>query len=290
MQAATQRRIERALDSRIVRLVAVAGGDINQAWRADLDDDRRVFIKTNANAPRGMFYTEALGLGWLAEPSALRVPAVVAASDAAAAGLDAFLVLEWIESSAPTRTFDATLGRGLGELHREGAARFGLQYDNFIGSLSQSNRPHDTWVAFYWCERIEPQLRTAIDRGRLDQSMARKSEILGTRLQALMGPEEPPARLHGDLWSGNLMVGPAGEPCLIDPAVYGGHREMDLGMMLLFGGFSESTIAAYREVYPLAPGAEERRGLMQLYPLLVHVNLFGGSYSARASDIVKAYI
>jgi fructosamine-3-kinase len=266
------------LGSPVVGSSALSGGDINQAHRIALADGRRLFVKTNPRAPAGMFAAEARGLGWLAESRALRVPEVVAVS-----AVDAevhFLVLELVGGGAPGRGFDEALGRGLAALHRFGAPGFGLDHDNFIGRLPQSNLPAAGagWAAFYRERRLEPQLRRAADSGLASPAMRRGFERLWAALESLVGPAEPPARLHGDLWGGNLMCDESGAPCLIDPAVYGGHREIDLAMMRLFGGFGARVFAAYDEAWPPSPGQPERVGLYQLYPLMVHVNLFGGGY------------
>jgi fructosamine-3-kinase len=189
-----------------------------------------------------------------------------------------FLVLELVPTGAPACDFDEKLGRGLAALHRFGASGFGLDHDNFIGSLPQANAPIGSWPEFYRERRLEAQLRRAADEGRASTRMRQGFERLFRVLDDLCGPAEPPARLHGDLWGGNLLCDDRGAPCLIDPAVYGGHREMDLGMMRLFGGFGARVFEAYDEVWPLADGHHERVPLYQLYPLMVHVNLFGGSY------------
>jgi fructosamine-3-kinase len=265
-----------ALGSSVAHAGSLAGGDINQAYEIGLSDGRRLFAKANARSPRGMFAAEARGLGWLAEAGALRVPRVVAVS--APEAPSQFLVLELVGSGRPARDFDERLGQGLAALHRFGAPGFGLDHDNFIGRLPQSNAAAPTWVAFYRERRLEAQLRRAVDGGLASDRMRRGFDRLFAALDDLVGPAEPPARLHGDLWGGNLLCDQAGYPCLIDPAVYGGHREMDLAMMRLFGGFGAGVFAAYDEAWPLADGAAERVTLYQLYPLMVHVNLFGGSY------------
>ena len=260
-----------ALGSLVRDRRALSGGDINEAYAVTLADGRAFFVKTNRRPPPGMFPAEARGLAWLGQPGALRVPAVAAVDES-------FLALELLRSTPRTASFDEDLGRGLATLHRAGAPGFGLDHDNFIGRLPQSNRPASDWSTFYRRERLEPQLRRALDARVAPASLGRRLDRLCARLDALVGPPEPPARLHGDLWSGNLMGDDRGAPCLVDPAVYGGHREMDLAMMRLFGGFGPRVFAAYAESYPLAAGDEERVPLYQLYPLLVHVNLFGGSY------------
>jgi fructosamine-3-kinase len=289
MDSRVRQAIEVELDARIVKASRLSGGDINDAFRLELADGRAVFAKTNARAAASMFPSEARGLRFLAEPQVIRVPRVLAVSDAQRHDVG-FLVLEYVESARPKANFDEDLGRKLAALHRAGAANFGLDHDNFIGRLPQSNTACASWAEFYRTRRLEPQLRLAESSGHATQRMQRGFEKLFARLTELVGPNEPPARLHGDLWGGNLHVDDHGHPCLIDPAVYGGHREMDLAMMKLFGGFGERVFSAYGEAFPLAPGHPERVALYQLYPLMVHVNLFGGGYAASVERALASYI
>jgi fructosamine-3-kinase len=289
IDAGTRAAIETALGSRIERAASLSGGDINAAYRLELADGRRVFAKTNDRADPAMFPAEARGLAWLAEARALRIPEVIAVSGGRR-GEPAFLVLELIDSSAPARGFDETLGRGLAALHGFGAPAFGLDHDNFIGPLPQSNVASGRWADFFRDARLVPQLELARLRGRVDAGLEGGFDRLLSRLEDLVGPDEPPARLHGDLWGGNLHVGDDGAPCLIDPACYGGHREIDLAMMRLFGGFSERVFAAYAEYLPLAPGHAERLPLYQLYPLMVHLNLFGSGYLSGVKSALERYV
>jgi len=286
MDRALSAAVREKLGQDVVSSRALSGGDINDAFQATLADGRVVFVKSHPRAPRQMFVTEARGLDWLREASALRVPEVLAASSGEGGG-PSFLVLEYIEPTSRSDSFDEILGRGLARLHRSGAPFFGLDYDNFIGSLEQSNGRSADWATFYREQRLERQVRRAVDRGLFDAGLRRDFDELFHGLDSLVGPHEPPSRLHGDLWGGNLHVDDRGEPCLIDPAVYGGHREVDLAMMRLFGGFGPRVFAAYDEACPLSPGAERRVPLYQLYPLLVHVNLFGRSYVGSVSRALR---
>lgn len=269
----------------------VGGGSINHAARVVLADGREVFVKHHPDAPAGSFAAEAHGLEWIAEARALRTPVVLGVGDEPGAR---FLALGWIAPGGvgDTRSGDGgspaeRFGRGLARLHRAGAPCVGLDRDNLIGPLPQPNAPCDTWAEFYGARRILPMARRAIDAGRLDAALAPRIDALVARLPDLCGPPEQPARLHGDLWAGNAILDAAGGPVVLDPAVHGGHREMDLAMMRLFGGFPAAAFDAYAEEHPLAPGHEDRVELCQLYPLLVHVVLFGGSYAARAEGIVR---
>jgi fructosamine-3-kinase len=286
VNAATRAALAQALGSAVAQVVPLAGGDINQAFEVQLVDGRSVFAKTNARAPVGFFEAEARGLRWLGEARALRVPEVLAVG----APESPFLALELLEPSAPEPGFEERLGQGLARLHGFGAPSFGLDRDNFVGSLPQANQPRPSWAEFYRECRLLPLLERARRRGLLDAEFERAAERVLSRLEQRVGPDEPPARLHGDLWAGNLHVAGGGEPALIDPAVYGGHREIDLAMMRLFGGFGPRVFAAYAESAPLAPGHQGRVALYQLYPLLVHAVLFGAGYVARARSCLLPYL
>jgi fructosamine-3-kinase len=242
----------------------IAGGDINDAFRARTDDGRTVFVKSHYAAPPSMFEAEAAGLEWL-RTGPLRVPRVLEVADD-------HLVLEWLELAG--RPELGQLGRGLAVLHALGAPSFGLERSNYLATLPQDNTPAPDWPTFYVERRMRPLCTRAglgVDR-ELDALRARADRF---------GPPEPPARLHGDLWWGNVASLAGGEPVIIDPAVYGGHREIDLAMLALFGGLPDALMAAYEEVAPLAPGWRERVALHQLYPLAAHACLFGGGYGAQ---------
>lgn len=279
--------LERLLGARITLSRSVAGGDINQASRVELADGRTIFVKANSSAPPRMFELEAHGLEWLSAAEAISVPRVVGVGRCSCMG---FLALEWIDVGARTARFDEDFGRALSVLHRSSPPCFGLDRDNYIGNLDQLNRRCSEFAEFYATQRLIPQFELAARKGLFDQAMRARFDRLIQRLASVLGEAEGPARLHGDLWSGNCLCGRDGRAWLIDPAVYGGHRELDLAMMRLFGGFSERTFDAYAESFPLAGGYRERVALMQLYPILVHVNLFGGSYVASARRIIDRYV
>ena len=270
----------RALGSGVRDARQVAGGDINDAWAVELDDGRRAFVKTRAGAQPGEYATEAAGLRWLGSvDGGLAVPEVLAVDDA-------FLALGWIEEGRLDPGGQEELGRGLARIHAAGAPAFGAPPPGAphgglrLGAIELPAATGDDWATFYAEHRLAPLLRAAADRGALPDPSAIERAI--ARLPELAGPPEPPARLHGDLWSGNVLAGRDGRPRLIDPAAYGGHREVDLAMLELFGAPSPRMLAAYEEVHPLAPGYEQRVPLWQLLPLLVHAILFGGGYGASA--------
>ena len=271
-----------ALGAKPVTLAAVSGGDVAAAHRAELDDGRRVFVKTHDDPPPGFFTTEATGLRWLRDVGSVRVPEVLAVSDD-----PPFLALEWIDEGRPGPGTEAELGRGLADLHLAGAPSFGREDRRTTGSRGLPNEPCETWAEFYATQRLLPLARLARDGRALPDAAIADLERVAARLDELGGPAEPPARLHGDLWAGNRLVDRDGRSWLIDPAAHGGHREFDLAMMRLFGGFGERCFATYDDAHPLADGWEARVPLHQLAPLVVHAIKFGGGYVAgteRALD------
>lgn len=278
-----------ALGSRVTATVHLGGGSISQAHRMSLEDRRSVFVKSHPGGLPQMFRREAEGLQWLTETATVRVPRVLAVGDDEGTDLR-FLVLEWIEPGPRSSAWDDELGRSLAALHRFGTGHFGLAQDNFIATIEQRNTPTESWAEFYATNRLAPLVHAARDQGRLTADTVTAFDRLYERLDVLVGPPEPPARLHGDLWAGNAVADMSGDPWLVDPAVYGGHREVDLAMMRLFGGFGDACFRAYDEVHPLADGHEERVGLYQLYPLLVHVVLFGGGYASTLTHQLARYL
>ena len=294
--------VERALESAgyagaVARAVPIGGGCINHGAWLVTDADESFFLKWNVHAPAGMFAAEADGLRALAAADALRVPQVIAHGDA-----PAFLLLEYVEPGRPGRDYAERLAAGLAALHRSanGATDprwghgWGWPRDNFIGSLDQANATSPTWGAFWRDRRLAPQLALARERGHFAGAGARTIERVLERGEAMLAPveDEGPSLLHGDLWGGNVYADAEGRPVLIDPAVYRGHREVDLAMSELFGGFPSGWPDAYDDAWPIdAAYHDHRRALYQLYYLLVHVNLFGGGYEAgclTAADVVLA--
>ncbi|MEY2432086.1 MAG: hypothetical protein QOC92_1811 [Acidimicrobiaceae bacterium] len=232
------------------------------------------FRKHNPNAPADFFAVEANGLEWLREANTVAVPRVVAVGDD-------FIELERIEHGRWTDAADERFGRELAALHRAGAESFGGERGAYIGPLPMPNEIADDWPSFYWHQRIEPFLHAISSRGLFER--------LQSRIHGIAGPPERPARIHGDLWRGNVLADPTGTPWVIDPAAHGGHRETDLAMMRLFGGFSDRCFAAYDEAFPLADGWRERIALHQIHPLLVHAVLFGGAYVGQALAAARCY-
>jgi fructosamine-3-kinase len=283
--AAIAAHLERLLGEPVRHVERVSGGDICEAWRAELDRGP-VFAKSRDDAP-DMFRSEAAGLRWLAEPGGAPVAQVLAADEAV-------LVLEWIDVGGRTDEAEEKLGRGLATVHLAGAPAFGSappggSVSGFVHRLDVDLPPATSWAEYFVEQRLRPLVEEAERRGALPDGAPARAERLAGRVGELAGPPEPPARLHGDLWAGNVVWGSDDEPWLIDPTAHGGHRETDLGMMRLFGGFGPRTFAAYQEAFPLADGWEDRIALHQLQPLLVHACLFGGGYGGQVDAILRAY-
>jgi fructosamine-3-kinase len=292
MSSAPLAEIAAGLGERLVGSTPVSGGSINDAFRIELESGRRVFVKSRAGAPAAEFAAEAAGLTWLHAAVAVPVPEVLAVGG----GEDPWLALEWIAPGSLSAEGEEELGRGLAALHRSGAPSHGSlppgSPDEIlrIGSVAFPSRPAASWPELYAEQRLLPALRMARDRGSIGGDDADAVERVCEQIEVLAGPPEPPARLHGDLWAGNVLAGSDGMPWLIDPAAYGGHREIDLAMLRLFGGPGKRAFAAYDEAHPLAGGHEERIELWQLLPLLVHAVLFGGSYGASAGRAARRYL
>lgn len=280
--AGTAARAEALIGHGVVSTTPVAGGDICTATRLRLSDGSNAVIKTRPQAPARFFSQEADGLRWLAEAGGAPVPEVLGVDDEC-------LVLAWVEPGKPTPEAAEDFGRSLAATHAAGSATFGREVDGFIGLAPLPNRPLPTWPEFYASRRVMPYVRAAVDRKALTIEQAGTIETTMRRIHDVAGPAEPAARLHGDLWSGNIVWSTEGRVWLIDPAAHGGHRETDLAMLALFGApHLQRILDAYDEAAPLADGWRQRVPLHQLHPLLVHAVMFGGSYGSRATAAAQA--
>ena len=273
----------------VVSRSSCGGGCINQAEIFELADGRRFFVKSNSNCGSDFFAKELLGLQAMAATDTVNVPEVVG-SGRVTGGVH-FLILQAVDSAAPSPDFSEILGRQLARMHRaeSGVQRFGFGEDNFLGSSAQPNAWCESWAEFWVQQRLGFQFSLARKNGYGEPSFNDLAERLLSRVSELVSTSEPPALIHGDLWSGNYMVGGDGQPVLIDPAVYYAHREAEFGMTTLFGGFDDRFYAAYQEVWPLPDGSTDRIAIYRLYHLLNHLNLFGSSYRSQCLEIMKRY-
>ncbi len=277
--------ISKEIQKPINQVSPLSGGDINDVYLLESGQEKWV-IKVNSRQKfPSMFEAERAGLGELAKSNSIKVARPILTGESEE---QSYLLLDYISQGPKTNSFWENFGEQLAQLHRVSNPQFGLDHDNYIGSLKQYNKQHNSWSDFYIHQRLEPQLEMAINSGNLKGSL-RTFERLYDKLDNLF-PQEPSALLHGDLWSGNFICGKNETPWLIDPAVYYGHREMDIGMMHLFGGFDQSLFDVYNNITPLENGWQERIPLTQLYPLLVHVNLFGEGYVGSLKSILNRFV
>lgn len=279
-QPLVAKRAEELLGAAVVATAPVAGGDIATATKLRLSTGQTALMKTLTQAPTGFFEAEAAGLRWLAEvEGGVPVPALLGADSEC-------VILAWVEQTAKTPVeAAAAFGQQLATTHAAGADAWGLADDGYIGRLPLPNRACDSWPEFYAVRRVLPYLKLARDRDAITPEDAAAVEAVVGRLTTLL-PEESPARVHGDLWNGNCLWGQDGRVHVIDPAAHGGHREVDIAMLHLFGlPHLPRVMQAYNDATPLADGWEDRLGIHQLFPLLVHACMFGGGYGARAGAV-----
>jgi protein-ribulosamine 3-kinase len=270
--------------TKVLNARSVSGGCINNAVIVDTDRGQ-FFLKWHSAIPPDMFAKEAMGLQLLAKPNIIKIPEVIGYGS-----LDGrhFLVIECIRSAGQANRFWENFGRALADLHHQSSDYFGLDHNNYIGKLPQTNTPTDNWIDFFIDQRLEAQLLLAIENNLVKTDFINMYRKFYDRLPQLL-PTEKPSLLHGDLWSGNFMIGADGEACLIDPAVYYGHREIELAFTTMFGGFDSAFYLAYQSSWPLEPGWRERFEIYNIYPSMVHANLFGASYLYEVMAVLRRY-
>ena len=276
--------LESRLDTGILGIKSLSGGDINEVYALKLPQGNYVLKLNSKDRFPEMFAKEAQGLIALRN-AGVKAPSVI---DRFESGRWQMLILEYIEEERPLPGFWINFGRDLANLHKNSAPEFGFSHDNYIGTLPQVNSPKQSWCDFFAENRLMPLIKSARDLGRMGDREVKDFERFIGRLPDLL-PEEAPSLLHGDLWSGNLMHGIGQQAIFIDPAVYYGQREVDLAMTRMFGGFDFSYLNSYNEVFPLLHGWQERMEIYNLYPNLVHLVLFGRSYLFGIQNVLSAY-
>lgn len=281
-----------------IRFTSIGGGSINQSFRVTTNTGEQFFAKVNLVAALpGLFLREKEGLALLAQQSVIRTPVVIGQGEA---GVYQVLVLEWIREGRKSPAFWRYFGEQLALLHSMtipavtdeaviSPKQFGLATDNYMGSLPQWNSPMSDWPQFFIERRLQPQLQLAIDRHMIDKRLIRRFERLYQRLPDVFGAIAGPVLVHGDLWSGNFLCDDKERPVLIDPAVYYGHPYIDLAMTTLFGGFEPDFYDRYREIAPFAINFREQWAIANLYPLLIHLNLFGKGYLPDILHTIDRY-
>jgi len=273
-------------DVQIISSSSESGGCINNAIHLNTSEGH-YFLKWNDKVPDDMFRKEVNGLELLHRSGKLKIPTPIGHGKI---GNKNFLLLEYIHPGTPSKQYWEELGHSLAQLHNYNTSnKYGLEYDNYIGKLYQKNKLNDTWIEFFIQNRLEAQLNLALEQREVDMQFAHRYRKFYELLPSLL-PDSPPSLLHGDLWSGNVMTDSDGQAWLIDPAVYYGHREIELAFTHMFGGFGPGFYTAYRETYPLDPGFEGRIDIYNMYPAMVHVNLFGTSYLGGVEKVLRKYV
>lgn len=296
-----QDRVAEELGICLHRWQSLAGGDFAQSYVAQIKSvdnattssaniraGAKIFIKTHVSPPPNHFSTEGRGLEWLAQANSVHVPTVLGVSDEVP-----YLAIVWVEQTRQRQIGEldeAAFGRELAGLHQAPCLRFGREDECSTGSLALPNAPCDRWSEFYASQRLLPLVRIASERNILSHTLLGQIETLAARLDQWESSDTTPSRLHGDLWAGNRLVDVDGKSWVIDPASHGGHREFDLAMMRLFGGFGNACFSAYREAYPMDPGWQDRIPLHQLAPLVVHAIKFGNSYVEPIREALSRYV
>ncbi|MBS4033871.1 MAG: fructosamine kinase family protein [Ignavibacterium sp.] len=281
-------KIESIINGNIVNTSSLSGGCISDSQLITTGSGKKYFVKVNYRQPDDMFIKEANGLNELKKANAIRIPEVLSAESN-------FILLEAIESGTRIKNFFEDFGKKFAQMHKFTSYRFGFYENNYIGSTPQINIPQhneaNIWSEFYFNKRILFQYELAVKNGYGDSTLKSLIKKLENKIQEILkGSDEPPCLLHGDLWGGNYIVADNGEACLIDPAVYYGHREADLAMTKLFGGFSSEFYKAYNEFYPFADGYDYRENIYKLYHVMNHLNLFGTGYYNQTISLLKYYV
>lgn len=282
-----KQRIEEKLGSIIIRFTSLSGGCISDAYKITTSDNSTYFLKYNPTISDDMFIKEANGLKELSKSKAIRIPGVLEFDKD-------YILLKYINSGNKKNNFFEEFGRQFAEMHKYSSEHFGFYEDNYIGSNQQKNIPDeqekDNWASFYFNKRILFQLHLTENFGNATEELREGISKLENKIGQIITTSNKPSLLHGDLWSGNFMVDENGSAVLIDPAVYYGHREADLGMTKLFGGFGMEFYKAYNETFPLEDGYEYRENIYKLYHVLNHLNLFGAGYYSQAMILIKYYV
>ena len=273
----------------IISYRPISGGCINNGTKVQFQmgrEEQTIFLKWNKDVDADFFAAETLGLKLLGDQNVLTLPRVFAQGNYM--GID-YLALQYINSQPPHKDFWNDFGQKLAKLHQTTATQYGLEHDNYIGRLPQKNTQMSDWTDFFIENRLEVQLGLALYNKLITKEFARKFRFLYSQLPGLL-VDEPPSLLHGDLWSGNFITDEKGSAAIIDPAVYYGNREIEIAFTQLFGGFDSQFYRSYHEAYPLQTGFQERVDIYNLYPLLVHVNLFGQSYLSGVERTIRKYV
>lgn len=285
MIPANRAAIAQRLSLSSIDVSPVGGGSINQTYKIE-SAAKQFFCKVNSATKFPQLFTkEKNGLEFIRQQSIIQTPAII---DCFEHEQHQVLILEWIQEGERNETFWKSFGEQLAALHQQSANHFRLDEDNYMGSVPQSNKSHGTWNEFFIAERLQPTAERCNQKGLLDKNHLQQFENLYKKLDDIFEIEKP-SLLHGDLWSGNFICNQANKPVLIDPAVYYGHRSMDLAMTTLFGGFHQTFYDAYHHHFPFPNNYKEQWTTCNVYPLLIHLFLFGKSYLPQIESTLKRF-
>jgi fructosamine-3-kinase len=271
---------------KIKNILNLSGGDTSKVLQIETNSDETFILKYNLNKNVSMFEAEAKGLSFLSKSSTINFPKVYAVEKTESCS---YIILEFINSAEKKKDYWVDFSQSLAALHQVSSDCYGFDHNNYIGSLNQSNLLHKDWVKFFRIERLTPQVQLALSDNRISSDVASKFEKLYDKLPQLLFNVKP-ALLHGDLWNGNVLTNSYGKVALIDPAVYFGNREVEIAFTGLFGGFDKEFYSIYHNCFPLENGYKDRFEIYNLYPLMVHVNLFGGSYVNAVIQTLNKFI
>lgn len=269
-----------------IHLTPVGGGSINDSYRINTGP-HHLFCKINsATKFPHLFQREQSGIEWIGKQQVISTPRIIASFEEE--GIQC-LIMEWIKEGERTGKFWKLFGEQLAALHRHTHESFGFHEDNYMGSVPQQNSPEQSWIVFFTGHRLEPLVRLCTDKVQLSKKHLQQFHHLYLKLPQIFDTGERPSLVHGDLWNGNFMCNQNSKPVLIDPAVYYGHRAVDLAMTTLFGGFHSSFYEAYHASYPFSPNYQEQWQVCNLYPLLIHLYLFGSSYLRQIEQTLQQF-
>lgn len=288
IQSSIQQKLKElfSINTNEISFGSVGGGCINETHRINFGN-QQFFCKINsATKFPHLFKKEANGLNLIAQQKSINVPGVI---DCFETNGQQILILEWINEGEGTEAFWKKFGEQLAALHHISNEYFGLNEDNYMGSVPQSNQPADYWIDFFIQQRLEPLIDKCLSQNLLSPKHQTQFENLYNQLPSIFDKDQKPSLVHGDLWSGNFMCDESEEPVLIDTAVYFGHPSIDLGMTTLFGGFRSSFYEAYNYHSPFPSNYQEQWEVCNLYPLLIHLLLFGRSYLSQIERTLHNY-
>ena len=275
------------IDTKILELSPITGGDVNKSYKVTTTDNQYFLKLNNASFLQDMFLKEALALEHIKSTNTLNTPKVIGSGEL---NETQFLLLEWIEKGYRKQDYWYNFAENLAKLHAVSDENFGYETHNYIGTFPQLNTPTDDWITFFIEQRLKPQIAIAFNKQLIDKWLVNKFEVLFIKLSSILPKNIKPSLLHGDLWHGNYLTNTEGEAVVIDPAIYFGNSEAEIAFTELFGRMDDKFYHRYFEINPSEISYEDRADIYNLYPLLVHLNLFGTMYLSGIENVLKRFV